>query len=143
MVPAYYVRLESIPLSANGKVDRRLLPDPEMKADSNYVAPSGETEIRLVKIWSEMLGTREEFISVKSNFFEVGGNSLRAISLGSRIYREFGITVSLVDIFKYTTISKLAHFLQHPDNMAAVTEPEDAGNPEEVYSVISRFEMEE
>ena len=69
MVPNYYVKLESIPLTSNGKVDRKSLPDPEGTGmqQATYIAPSTETEKKLVKIWTEVLGVEEETISIKAD----------------------------------------------------------------------------
>jgi amino acid adenylation domain-containing protein len=77
MVPNYYVKLESIPLTSNGKVDRKALPDPEGTGmqKATYVAPVKETEKKLVKIWSEVLGVEEETLSIKADFFDLGGKT--------------------------------------------------------------------
>lgn len=111
MVPLYYVRIDHIPLTANGKTDRRALPDPELQADGNFVAPAGETEERLVRTWSEVLGLKEEQISVTASFFELGGDSIKSIQLAAKIYK-LGYIISVQDIFSYATIRKLAPVLK-------------------------------
>ncbi|WP_230949209.1 AMP-binding enzyme, partial [Burkholderia multivorans] len=86
MVPSVFVALESLPLNTNGKVDRRALPSPDAEridADAEYVAPSGDRQVRLHAIWCELLGN--ERIGVRDNFFEAGGHSLLATQLVSRI----------------------------------------------------------
>jgi hypothetical protein len=93
MVPNYYVKLESIPLTSNGKVDRKALPDPEGTGyeQATYIAPSTETEKKLVKIWSEVLGVEKSTLSIKADFFDLGGNSLKAIRLITKIHQSLNI----------------------------------------------------
>jgi acyl-coenzyme A synthetase/AMP-(fatty) acid ligase/acyl carrier protein len=102
MVPNYYVRLESIPLTSNGKVDRKALPDPEGTGmqQATYIAPKTETEKRLVKIWSEVLGVEESTLSIKADFFDLGGHSIKAIKTLSMIFKEFGVTLAVKDILE-------------------------------------------
>ncbi|NOQ28204.1 MAG: amino acid adenylation domain-containing protein, partial [Bacteroidales bacterium] len=69
MLPSYFVELESLPLTTNGKVNRKALPAPEIKAGDDYVAPSTEIEEKLLEIWSEVLNIEKEEISTKANFF--------------------------------------------------------------------------
>jgi amino acid adenylation domain-containing protein len=102
MVPNYYVRLDSIPLTSNGKVDRKALPDPEGTGMSQgeYVAPITDTEKKLVKIWSEVLGTEGDTLSIKADFFDLGGHSISAIKSLSLIFKQFGVTLSVRDILE-------------------------------------------
>src|SRR5205807_3609475 len=80
MVPALYVLLEKMPLSANGKVDRKALPRPEISIDeAKYVAPRNSVETALCAIWSQVLGL--ERVGVEDNFFEAGGDSIRSIQV--------------------------------------------------------------
>jgi acyl carrier protein len=113
MVPNYYVRLESIPLTSNGKVDRKALPDPEGTGmqQATYIAPSTETEKKLVKIWSEVLGTKEEEIGLYSDFFALGGNSLKAIRLITKIHQSLNIRLMISDLFFYSDLETLARML--------------------------------
>ncbi len=107
MIPSYYVRLERMPLTSNGKLDRKSLPDPAISAN-DYIAPSNEVEEKLVEIWSEVLKIDRDRISVNSNFFELGGNSIRAIRLIRDIYRKFSVRVELNQMFDNTSIKKLS-----------------------------------
>jgi amino acid adenylation domain-containing protein len=102
MVPNYYVKLESIPLTSNGKVDRKSLPDPEGTGMSQgeYVAPITDTEKKLVKIWSEVLGLEGDTLSIKADFFDLGGHSISAIKSLSLIFKQFGVTLSVRDILE-------------------------------------------
>ena len=76
MIPAYMGQIEAIPVTRNGKLDRRALPEIEASSSREYVAPQNETEEKVVKVFEEILGA--ERIGVKDNFFEMGGHSLRA-----------------------------------------------------------------
>ncbi|NOQ27954.1 MAG: amino acid adenylation domain-containing protein [Bacteroidales bacterium] len=108
MIPSYFVELDSLPLTTSGKVNRKALPSPEVNAGESYVAPSNETEEQLVKIWSEVLNIPKEEISVIANFFTIGGHSLKATILVSKIFKEFNVKIQLNEVFKFTTVSKLS-----------------------------------
>ena len=100
MVPTYFVELEALPLNANGKINLKVLPSPEVKAGDDYVAPSNEIEEKLVEIWSEVLNIPQEKISVTANFFAVGGDSLKVTLTLSKIHKRFKVKVRYADIFK-------------------------------------------
>ncbi|MGW8443542.1 non-ribosomal peptide synthase/polyketide synthase [Paenibacillus sp. S33] len=108
MIPSYFVQLERIPLTSNGKVDRKALPEPQggLQTGVEYVAPRNRTESQLVKIWEEVLGYSG--IGVLDNFFELGGHSLRATNLVSKIQKEMNVELPLRDVFRYTTIESMA-----------------------------------
>ena len=107
MVPGLWVELESIPLTANGKIDKKALPDPELTDMVNeYVAPRNETEAKLAEIWQELLEVDE--IGIEDNFFDLGGHSLLAIRLVSAVRKAFGAELPMNDVFDYPTISLLA-----------------------------------
>ena len=113
MVPNYYVKLESIPLTSNGKVDRKALPNPESTGmqQATYIAPKNETEKKLVKIWSEVLGLEEDTLSIKANFFDLGGNSLMAIRLITKIHQTLNIRLMISDLFFNNDLESLARML--------------------------------
>jgi amino acid adenylation domain-containing protein len=105
MLPTYFIRLESIPLTSNGKVDKKALPEVggRDKVQRKYVAPGNVLEKQLVAIWEEVLGTTG--IGVTDSFFEVGGHSLKAILLINRIKRLLGLSLSVQDVFVHPTIT--------------------------------------
>jgi len=108
MVPAYYVQLDAIPLTANGKTDRRALPDPGKGVRGNaYVAPRNSVEKKLCELWAEVLGRSVDSIGVMDDFFDLGGHSLRATKLASKIYKAFSVHMALKEIFRYRTIVDL------------------------------------
>jgi len=107
MVPSAIVVLDGLPLTANGKVDRRALPAPEGRPEVGaYVAPRNATEEALAAIWCEVL--RLDRVGVHDNFFELGGHSLVATRVVMRIQRQFGIAMPLRQIFETPTIMALA-----------------------------------
>ncbi|NOQ28125.1 MAG: amino acid adenylation domain-containing protein, partial [Bacteroidales bacterium] len=104
MVPSYFVEMESLPLTVNGKVNRKALSSPEIKAGDDYVAPSNKIEEKLVEIWSKVLNIEKEDISVNVNFFSIGGHSLKATVLSSNIHKEIGVEFPLREVFLHSTI---------------------------------------
>ncbi len=108
MVPAYWRRIERLPVTANGKLDERLLPAIERGGDEGYEAPVNATGEQLVAIWAELLRLEKEKISTNKSFFELGGHSLKAIQLTSQISKQFSVKIALIDFFKDPTINYLA-----------------------------------
>ena len=108
MVPAAFVKLEAMPLTPNGKVDRKALPAPDMDAlrTQAYEPPQGQTEEVLAGIWQELLGV--ERVGRHDNFFDLGGHSLLIVQMESRIKGKFMIEIPVQEIFESTTISSLA-----------------------------------
>ncbi|MGD1807093.1 amino acid adenylation domain-containing protein [Dapis sp. BLCC M126] len=121
MIPSAYIFLDKFPLSANGKIDRRSLPQPEGNfsiIEVNYVAPKTKIEQTIVEIWQEVLEL--EKVGVNDNFFDLGGNSLQVTKIYNQLREalpnEFQ-NISLVDVFKYPTISKLSEQLSHDSDI--------------------------
>lgn len=111
MVPAHLIALERLPLTANGKVDRRALPKPKRNggAAGRGVAPANETERALLDIWAEVLETRD--IGVTDNFFDFGGHSLKVTKLVSRVQQRLGARAPLAAVFRQPTVRGLAAYL--------------------------------
>jgi amino acid adenylation domain-containing protein len=109
MIPAVYVLLPRLPLTANGKIDRRALPAPIEPKISGRVAPRNPLEQKLAALWETVLGI--EGPGIYDGFFELGGQSLRAVKLLTAIKREFGISVLSRDFFANSTIAWLAQTL--------------------------------
>jgi len=112
MIPSYFVYLERIPLTPNGKLDRKALPDPKVETGREYAAPRDKVEEKLIEIWADMLGIDESDIGIDTNFFYLGGHSLKATILAARIHKEFNVKVPLGEIFKTPTIRGLSEFIK-------------------------------
>ncbi|MCP4146213.1 MAG: AMP-binding protein, partial [bacterium] len=109
MIPSFFVRLDRIPLTANGKIDTGALPGPKTLIEAGYEAPRGVLEERMQKIWQEILELQEEGIT--DNFFNIGGDSLNAIQLLNEIHREFNVKIPLAEIFRLPTIRELTKYI--------------------------------
>jgi amino acid adenylation domain-containing protein len=115
MVPTYFMPIEKIPLTDNGKVARSALPLPgpgAMNTGAAYKAPRDETETKIVQIWSEILYLPAENIGIDDNFFDLGGHSLRATVLISKIDKELNVKVPLAELFKTPTIKEIASLIK-------------------------------
>ncbi|HST58686.1 MAG TPA: condensation domain-containing protein, partial [Longimicrobium sp.] len=106
MVPGAFVALDALPLTRNGKVDRRALPDPVAEAGEDYVAPRTPTEEVLAGVWAELLEV--ERVGAEDSFFALGGHSLLATRLVSRVREAFGVELSLRAVFDAPTVEQLA-----------------------------------
>ena len=113
MVPSAFVVLDAMPMTPNGKVDRRALPDPGHAGAAPHgpaIAPRDEVEARLARVWEEVLDVRP--VGVNQSFFDLGGHSLLAIRLLGRIDEEFGRRLPLAALFRGPTVEELAHVLR-------------------------------
>jgi amino acid adenylation domain-containing protein len=109
MVPDYFVRLDKMPLTPNGKVDQKALPEPEPGGTTGgYTAPGNKLEEKIVEIWSEILNIKKEILSIDANFFRLGGHSLRAAILAARMHKAFSVKIPMADIFNSPTIRGLS-----------------------------------
>ncbi len=111
MIPSFFVRLDEFPLNLNGKIDKKALPKPEdiIYAKIKYEAPANETEEKLAALWGEVLGLQK--VGINNPFFEIGGNSLSAIRIISRLYKIFEREISIQEFFARSTVRKLAAFI--------------------------------
>jgi amino acid adenylation domain-containing protein len=109
MIPAYFMPLEEIPLTPNGKLDRKKLPEPEISTQQHYVEPQNDSEKEISKIWSSVLEIDKP--GAETNFFELGGNSIDIIKINSRIKEKMGIEIPVVQMFRYPTVRSLAEYI--------------------------------
>jgi amino acid adenylation domain-containing protein len=120
MVPSVFVYLESLPITANGKINRKALPEPNFECyQGEYVAPKTLTEEMLVKCWAELLKLDTLKISIKSNFFEIGGNSVLSSQMIHKCSSQYKLSVTIKDIFECPTIEMLSlrlHFNAQSDS---------------------------
>ncbi len=110
MIPSHFVQIDAVPLTSNGKVDKRRLPNPE-EQKREFIGPRNHVEDVLMQIWKEVLG--DQPISVTDNFFDLGGNSLKIVKMVWLIENKLGQKVTVVDAFKYHNISMLAEFVSN------------------------------
>ena len=113
LIPAAFVVMDSLPLTANGKVDRKALPHPEGgRADSQetFAAARDDIEMKLVSIWEEILGIRP--VGIRDDFFDLGGDSFTTVRLMTSIRKQFGQRLDLSIIFEAQTIEHLADYLR-------------------------------
>jgi aspartate racemase len=112
MIPSAFVRVESLPVTPNGKIDRRALPQPSLSdihSSSDYVAPRTPLEQQMADIWAEVL--KLEQVGIHDNFFELGGHSLLAVNLFTQIEKAFKKNLPLSTLFQAPTIAQLAQLL--------------------------------
>lgn len=119
MIPAHFVRLEKIPLTPNGKIDRNALPEPlgNVNIGSIYEAPRDEIEMLLTDIWKDILKVNN--IGINDSFFELGGYSLKATSFISKIGKLLNMEIPLEKIYLYNTIKEFAEYIRTEMNDAA------------------------
>jgi amino acid adenylation domain-containing protein len=133
MVPGTFVGLERLPLTANGKVDYRALPDPDQarpQPDKTFVPPRNEVEQVLAGIWAEVL--KLDQVGVHDNFFELGGHSLLATQIISRIRTAFEVQLPLRSIFEAPTVSALALAIEQIQS--------DTPQAEEIDQLVAELE---
>jgi amino acid adenylation domain-containing protein len=113
MIPSAFVQIEGMPLTSNGKLDRRALPAPDLsrsEMEQNYVAARTPVEELLVGVWREILGVED--VGIEDDFFELGGHSLLATQLMSRVRNAFTVEVPLRQLFESPTIAELAQHIE-------------------------------
>jgi len=112
MLPSVFVLMEKLPLTGNGKVDKRALPAPVWQSTTQYVAPRNAQESQLANLWADTL--KVERVGIYDNFFELGGHSLLATQLAARIQSALQVSVTMRHLFEAPTIAELADRLsQH------------------------------
>jgi tyrocidine synthetase-3 len=145
MIPSYFVEIEKIPMTPNGKIDRKALPIPEVKREVEYIAPRDSIEKKLVEIWSQLLGSHETpmenlLIGINDNFFQLGGHSLKAANLISKIYKVFHVKVPLAEIFKKPTIRELSQYIKAEEKERYISiEPAEEKEAYQLSSAQKRF----
>lgn len=109
MIPYHFKKVDNIPLTVNNKVDRKQLRAFEFTCEEMYVAPSSLTEKKLESIFSKAFGVQR--VSIKDDFFQLGGHSLIAIKIISSVYSNMNIRISIKDIYKYPSIYTMAKYI--------------------------------
>jgi amino acid adenylation domain-containing protein len=121
MIPGYFIVMDQLPLSANGKIDRQSLPKAAdarlLDAGITYEGAGSRLESELVRIWQEVL--IRERIGIRDNFFELGGHSLRAVQILSRIHQETGVEIGLHELFNHPRIADIARIITNRSGSGA------------------------
>ncbi|WP_394751323.1 amino acid adenylation domain-containing protein [Spongiimicrobium salis] len=110
MIPMNYVKLETFPLTSNGKLDKNQMPDPEGNA-KDFIAPENEIESKLAEIWGAVLKIDAKKIGIHDDFFALGGHSIKAVDMLHKISRIFSVKISLKDVFEHPTIHALGAYI--------------------------------
>ena len=106
MIPNRLVRIDKIPVTINGKLDAKALPDIDFSVEeNNYCAPRNELEVELCEMWSDLLGI--EKVGIRDDFFRLGGDSIGSLQIVGRVRQDHGLNISVKDIFTFKTIEKL------------------------------------
>ena len=120
MIPSVFIELEKWPLTSNGKINRKALPETEFelnKKQKEYIAPRSKTECVLVDIWSHLLDIEPHLISVTSNFFELGGHSLLLMRLSVSIEEKTNIKVDLRQLFESSSVKEMAELIDFNESV--------------------------
>lgn len=121
MVPTSYIYLKEFPLTINGKLDRRALPNPQLKMEE-FIEPKNSTESCIQEIFSELLDFEASKIGVLSNFFSMGGDSIKTIQLSNRIKQMLDKTISIKQIFEAKTIREISRILEEQKEVEIINE---------------------
>lgn len=123
MVPSILIHLSALPQTINGKLDRKALPEPEFTANDHYIAPRNVLEGQLCSMWAEILHLPKDKVGVHDDFFRLGGDSILAIRLVSKINKDFNIQIKVRDLFELKYVSKLAENISCKDNSDTTEKP--------------------
>ncbi|MDT2260967.1 condensation domain-containing protein [Paenibacillus larvae] len=134
LVPQYFMRLDEFPVTPNGKLDMNRLPVPNMQVGHHFTAAESDGEKVLAEIWAGILNRSIETLSIDSSFFEMGGHSLKAAIMASRIHKRLNIKVPMIEIFNRPTIRELAKYMKEVESEAYEPIPRV---PEQVFYDLS------
>ncbi|TYP74359.1 non-ribosomal peptide synthetase [Aquimarina intermedia] len=135
MLPSFFIRVASFPLTNNGKLEKKLLPDPSIKRSVDDL-PKNEIHKKLIKIWADILAVPEYEIGIYMNFFEIGGDSLKVVQISERIKKEFNKEISVAKIFSYPIIADLSEYLSTSKNPVSFSSTDTGDDVEQISNVI-------
>ncbi|QYK66039.1 non-ribosomal peptide synthetase [Paenibacillus sp. S02] len=135
MIPGFFMELLEMPLTPNGKIDRKNLPQPEGRVHRStaYVAPRNEREHMLTKIWAGILNISPEDVGIHDSFFEIGGNSISIVRLHRKMKHALGSEATVAELFSYPTI---AAYMNHFENQSKDDEQLD----QDLMSLLDQIE---
>lgn len=138
-IPGFYVKIPSIPLTPNGKLNRLVLPEPEFSRpnlSTDYIPPRTESERKLTEIWEKILNCQE--IGIKDNFFELGGNSVLVSQMHIELEKIYPSSINIADIFSNPTIYKLCSFIKNKEAIDYDKELKTIKFPSSYYNSSSK-----
>ncbi|AVZ29693.1 non-ribosomal peptide synthetase [Nodularia spumigena] len=146
MIPSLYIPLENLPLTANGKIDRRALPQPEYQfsqSEQPIIPPSTELEIALAQLWESILNVK--FSSIHNNFFELGGNSLSATQIITQMRQNLQLDLPIREFFLKPTLTAQAELLKYQwkTRQEITIEPIERINPQKILANLDELSDEE
>jgi tyrocidine synthetase III len=140
MIPSCYMKLDKIPLTPNGKIDRNALPAPDMNTETVIQPPRNQTEKQLAEIWEETLGIHKNKISIDADFFQLGGHSLKATIMLAKIHKQMNAKITMKEMFKTPTIKGLAqHIKRKAGDRYNAVEPAETKEYYELSSAQQRL----
>jgi len=134
MIPTYWVELEKLPLTANGKIDRKKLAELPINTDarqSDYETPKTTTEIKLAGLWKEIL--QLESISRNDNFFQIGGQSIKAVQLVHKVQKEMKLRIKVSQVFRHARLEDLALLIDQEIGRDSLVRPIPKASEQERY----------
>lgn len=135
MIPSYFVHSDQFPVGPTGKIDARRLPDFTFVSEDTYVAPGSDAERQLITIWSDILNVNEDAIGIHTDFFDLGGNSLKASTLVNKIYEAFSLKVDIKTIYEEATISTLAGIIEESKEFLAVNSSYEKSEIKQTFEI--------
>jgi acyl carrier protein len=117
MVPDHIVWIKEIPLTAHLKVDYKKLPSPEGDYSKEIILPRNKLEEEVYEIWIEALGIGNASINITDHFFQLGGNSIRAIRFLALAYKKFGIKIEISFLFEQGTVESITQYLDNQNRL--------------------------
>ena len=131
MIPAVFIKLDTFPLTVNGKLDRRALPEPDFVDKDNFVAPQNELQRTLCKIFADVLGLETDKMGIDHDFFRMGGNSIMAIKLATKLTAGLDREIQIATIFKHKTVREIEKVLPQLDTKEIVITKSPVKNEED------------
>ena len=136
MIPQFFVLIEKWPLTANGKVDKKSLPKPDLSSLlTAYEAPATDTEQQMTEIWAQLLNVDVQTVGVNTNFMELGGNSLLVIRMTAKVEQQLGTKLELRQVYEHPTIRRLCELLDVSNKRQSIAEQLDDMDDDSVEEI--------
>jgi amino acid adenylation domain-containing protein len=126
MLPSSISIIDEIPITTNGKIDKQNLPEPETESSNDFLQPQNETQRLLLGIWSEVLSIPVQQIGIQTNFFDIGGNSLKIMRVSAKLNEIFTDNIPIARMFQYPTIQSFAKYLNPYSMHVAIQDREES-----------------